>query len=207
MQPTASLSRAERCVLIAAAVSTLLLFAVELHKYSASEQGKWLSVLQLPSGGPAVELILIVCLLAVPWLAIWYLLRARKKASAIPPAAPRPDEILLNFLTAQSNTLKSFYDGAGKIQNRLLWSPEIPPGVTPEYAKQQKIADDYKEIDKWARMVSIHLRQHLTCADRYFTMPPDGGTPTSRFTCYVGRLLDVIRDVETVRGHTKQRLL
>src|SRR2546426_800322 len=79
-------SLAERCLLIAAALATIILLLIEAHKYSRSTEGKWLSDLHLPRGGQAMELILIVGLLAVPWLAIWYMWRARKRQL---PAMPR----------------------------------------------------------------------------------------------------------------------
>jgi hypothetical protein len=46
----------------------------------------------------------------------------------------------------------------------------------------------------------------VTCADRYFAIPPDGDTPRRRLAGYVGRLLDIVQDIEAGIEHTRRRL-
>ena len=123
-----------------------------------------------------------------------------------PPSQQKtPDQVLLDFLGGQERTVKRFLDDATQVDYRLRWTSEVPPGVDPEYARMQKLAEGYREVERWVRTVSTHLRQHVACADRFFTAPPDGDTPITRLGCYATRLRTILADLDAIIESTRTK--
>jgi hypothetical protein len=165
------------------------------------------SVWEIVSSVPAVWYQTALIVIGLSWIA-FVASRPEQSETVAPTPAKRPDEVLLDFLATQRGTLQSFISEASEVENRIRVGLEVPPGVEPEYARQQKLSADYLAVDRWARMVAIHLQQHVTCANRLFaySVEPLGDTPAVRLSEYVARLFRIISDIEMVMDYTRRRL-